>query len=250
MSLGMGTPLLIVGASQGKLLPRAGAWMETVKHIFGAMLLAVAAWMLDRVLEGPVALLVWAVPAGVAAWLLLSLPGRSLVAWGGRLAGVAAGLYALAVVAGAALGGSDPLSPLPSRATASAQELPFRTIKSVADLDREVARAHGSGKAVLLDFYADWCTSCKEMQKYTFTDTAVRAALTRAVLLRADVTRNDADDQALIKHVGIIGPPTIAIYGDDGQERARYRVVGYMKAADFLQLLREAFGTQATDRRA
>jgi thiol:disulfide interchange protein DsbD len=240
MSLGMGTPLLIVGASQGRLLPRAGAWMETVKKLFGAMLLAVAAWMLDRVLSGPLALLVWAVPAGAAAGLLLPLRGSSPGVWAGRLVGAVAGLYALVVIAGASLGASDPLSPLSGLSAGQPRELPFQTIKSVADLDREIARARGAGRTVVVDFYADWCTSCKEMQKYTFTDTAVQAALTGTVLLRADVTRNDSEDQALMKRFGIFGPPAIAFYGKDGQERPRYRVFGFMKVQDFLPLVHQA----------
>lgn len=237
MGLGMGTPLLLVGASQGRLLPRAGAWMETVKHLGGVMLLGVAAWMLDRILKGPAALLVWAVPAGAAAWVLLSVHGRSAGTWIARLFGGAAGLYTAAVLAGGALGAADPLDPLPMLTGAQRQEVAFQTIKSEADLEREVSRAKTQGKEVLLDFYADWCTSCKEMQKYTFTDPAVHAALKNVVLLRADVTRSDADDQALLKHFKIFGPPAILFYDRNGEERVNYRVVGYMKSADFIQLL-------------
>jgi thiol:disulfide interchange protein DsbD len=241
MSLGMGTPLLVFGASQGKLLPKTGPWMETVKKLGGAMLLGAAAWMLQRIVPGPIALVLWAIPALVVAWLLLgSVRGISAGAWAGRLVGVAAGFYGAVLLVGAALGATDPLTPIPSSRAAASHELPFRTIKSVADLDREVATARAEGRTVLLDFYADWCTSCREMQKYTFTDTGVRSALRQTVLLRADVTRNDADDQALLKHFGIFGPPTIAFYGVDGTERTAYRVVGYMKPADFALRVREA----------
>src|SRR3984893_12312000 len=191
MSIGMGTPLLVVGASAGRLLPRAGPWMDLVKKLFGVMMLAVAAWMLAR--------------------------------------GVAAGLFGVVLRAGSALGGPDPLAPIPAFA-ARAHELPFRSIKSVADLDREVAQAKVQGRGVLVDFSADWCTSCREMERYTFTDPAVQAALSTMVLLRANVTQNDADDQALLKRFGIFGPPTIAFYGADGQEPTQYRVVGHMKA--------------------
>jgi thiol:disulfide interchange protein DsbD len=245
MSLGMGTPLLIVGASAGKLLPKAGAWMELVKKLFGVMMLAVAAWMLARIVPDRVALVLWAVPALLLAWLLWtgtrSVPGAK---WGLRAAGMLAALYGVALTAGSALGGTDPLAPIPALA-AKTHELPFRRISSVADLDREVAAAHASGRSVLVDFSADWCTSCKEMERYTFTDPTVQAALAGTVLLRADVTRNDADDQALLKRFGIFGPPTIAFYGVDGQERARYRVVGYMKADAFAARTRAALNASS-----
>jgi thiol:disulfide interchange protein DsbD len=153
--------------------------------------------------------------------------------------GVLVGLYGVALAAGSALGGTDPLAPLPAFA-AKTPALPFRTIKTLADLDREVALARSRGRSVLVDFSADWCTSCKEMERYTFSDPAVQAALAQTVLLRADVTRNDSDDQALLRRFGIFGPPTIAFYGTDGQERAQYRVVGYMKADAFAERTRAA----------
>jgi thioredoxin:protein disulfide reductase len=242
LSLGMGAPLLVVGASQGKLLPKAGAWMDTIKHLFGVMMLGVAAWMLARVTPPAVVLLLWAIPAAVAAAVL----------WRGaryirevpmlvRTVAVAAAAYALVLVIGSRLGATDPLAPLPFLAGPHA-ELTFRTIKSTGDLDREVAQAHAHGQAVMLDFYADWCVSCKEMEKYTFTDPAVRATLKNVVRLRANVTANDTDDQALLKRFGIYGPPTIAFYGVDGQERAPYRVVGFMKAPEFAVLSAKAVG--------
>ncbi|HEY6454602.1 MAG TPA: protein-disulfide reductase DsbD [Steroidobacteraceae bacterium] len=246
LSLGMGAPLLVVGASQGKLLPKAGAWMDTIKHLFGVMMLGVAAWMLARVTAPGFVLLLWAIPAAVAAGVL----------WRGaryireapmlvRAVAVAAGAYALVLVIGSRLGATDPLAPLPGFAGQHA-ELTFRTIKSTSDLDREVAQAHAHGQAVMLDFYADWCVSCKEMEKYTFTDPTVRATLKNVVRLRANVTANDADDQALLKRFGIYGPPTIAFYGADGHERAPYRVVGFMKAPEFAALSAKAVGSAAT----
>jgi thiol:disulfide interchange protein DsbD len=240
LSLGMGAPLLVVGASQGKLLPKAGAWMDTIKHLFGVMMLCVAAWMLARITPPALVLLLWAVPAAVAAGVL----------WRGarhirqmpqlvRTVAAAAAVYAVVLVVGSRLGGTDPLAPLPLLAGQHA-ELTFRTIKSTSDLDRAVAQAHANGQPVMLDFYADWCVSCKEMEKYTFTDPAVRATLKNVVRLRANVTANDTDDQALLKRFGIYGPPTIAFYGVDGHERAPYRVVGFMKAADFAALSAKA----------
>jgi thiol:disulfide interchange protein DsbD len=239
MSLGMGTPLMIIGTSAGNLLPRAGAWMDTVKKFFGVMMLGVAAWMLARIVPDRVGLLLWSVPALIGAWLLWSeVRARTAGPWVVRIAGLALGAWGLAMIAGAALGGSDPLAPIPQLARHE-QGLEFHRIKSVADLEREVASAARAGRPVMLDFYADWCVSCKEMEKYTFTDAAVRGLLANAVLLQADVTANDAADQALLKAFGIFGPPTIAFYSADGVERADHRVVGFMKAAEFANVIRD-----------
>ncbi len=239
MSLGMGAPLLVVGASAGKLLPKAGPWMDTVKRVFGVLFLLVAAWMLGRILPGRMGLLPWAITAFAAAWVCWAAISQTRRKWIPRTIGAVAGLYGVALLAGAALGGSDPLAPIPQLSGRHA-ELPFKTIKSVADLDAEIAAARAAGRPVMLDFYADWCVSCKEMEKYTFSEPAVRAALAKAVLLRADVTANDAEDQALLKHFGIFGPPTIAFYGTDGTERRNFRVVGYMKAQEFAPLAAQA----------
>jgi thiol:disulfide interchange protein DsbD len=240
MSIGMGTPLLIVGASAGKLLPKAGPWMDFVKKLFGVMMLAVAVWMLARIVPDRIALLLWALPALTLAWLLwFEWRTRSGAKWALRVAGVAIGLYGVALAAGSALGGTDPLSPIPAFAH-QPRELPFTRIRTLADLEHEVREASGRGRGVLLDFSADWCTSCKEMERYTFTDPGVQSALANVALLRADVTADNADDQALLKHFGIIGPPTIALYGPDGHERREFRVVGYLKADAFGARVRAA----------
>ena len=240
MSIGMGTPLLAVGASAGRLLPKAGPWMDLVKKLFGALMLAVAVWMLARIVPERLALVLWAVPVLAAAWLLwFALPKRGAAIWSLRAVGAAACAYAVLLFAGAAMGGTDPLAPLPLRAAAS-QALAFQPIHSVAELDREIAAAHAAGQGVVVDFTAAWCTSCKEMERYTFSDPSVHAALAHSVLLRADVTDDNADDRALLKRLGIIGPPTIAFYGPDGQERPAMRVVGYMKADAFAARARAA----------
>jgi thiol:disulfide interchange protein DsbD len=246
MSIGMGVPLLLVGTSAGKLLPKAGPWMDTVKKLFGVMMLAVAAWMLDRIVPARIAMLLWAIPAILLAWVLwTAATRRGGSRWVVRGVSTAAGVYAATLIVGSALGGTDPLAPLPALA-GEKQELAFKRIKSVADLQREVADARTSGKAVMLDFYADWCVSCKEMERYTFSDPAVRAALGNALLLQADVTANDAADQALLKHFGIFGPPTIAFYDPSGREQRAYRVVGYMKAPEFASVIRQAFAGSTT----
>ena len=240
MSLGMGTPLLIIGTSAGKLLPKAGAWMDTVKQLFGALMLGVAAWMLSRLLADRWALLLYAVPFMAAFIVLWRLRVRGSAPVLARTAALAAGLYAVVLGVGAARGATDPLHPLTRPALTAAGELQFARVATVEELDRAVGAATASGRAVMLDFYADWCTSCKEMERYTFTNPQVKRALSQMTLLRADVTANNDNDQALLKRFGIFGPPTIAFYGNDGQERKTYRVVGYMPADAFAALLTRA----------
>jgi thiol:disulfide interchange protein DsbD len=245
IALGMGTPLLLVGASAGALLPRAGAWMETIKNLFGVMFLGVAAWLLGRIVPGWAGMLLWAISALALAWVLWRARPKSAGARGvARLAGTLAGLYGVVLIAGATLGATNPLAPIPQLA-GQQKALEFKRIKTLADLDREVAAASKSGRSVLLDFYADWCVSCKEMEHNTFTEKEVQAALANTTLLQADVTANDDADRELLKHFGIFGPPTIAFYGADGAERRNFRVVGFMKAPEFAAVIRQAVAPAA-----
>jgi len=245
IALGMGTPLLLVGASAGALLPRAGAWMETIKNLFGVMFLGVAAWLLGRIVPGWAGMLLWAISALALAWVLWRARPKSAGARGvARLAGTLAGLYGVVLIAGATLGATNPLAPIPQLA-GQQKALEFKRIKTLADLDREVAAASKSGRSVLLDFYADWCVSCKEMEHNTFTEKEVQAALANTTLLQADVTANDDADRELLKHFGIFGPPTIAFYGADGAERRNFRVVGFMKAPEFAAVIRQAVASAA-----
>jgi thiol:disulfide interchange protein DsbD len=259
MSLGMGAPLLLVGASAGELLPRAGAWMDTVKQAFGIMMLGVAIWMLGRILPGPVTLGLWATLAFVTGYWLLMMGDRDMRKGATvvrRGFGALAALYGVLMLVGALSGRSDPLQPLAGVAgtpPGSADEAagvahagaPFKRIKSVADLDAEIAAAQAAGQPVMLDFYADWCVSCKEMEKYTFPEPSVQAALANAVLLQADVTANDDTDQALMRRFGILGPPSILFFGRDGAERVDYRIVGFKPADEFARHVRQAFGGQS-----
>ncbi len=239
MAIGMGVPLLVVGASAGQLLPRAGAWMDTVKQVFGALMLMVAVWMLSRILSPKVAMFLWAVPLLALAVVLgraaMRRPGTR---WAMRALGGAAAVYAVLLVIGGAQGATNPLRPL--QQPQARVELPFQRIKSLQDLNAQVAAANAAGKTVMLDFYADWCVSCIEMEHDTFPTPEVRAALANTVWLQDDVTANDEIDKALMKHFDIVGPPTIAFYGTDGVERRPYRVVGFLKAEKFAPLVTEA----------
>jgi thiol:disulfide interchange protein DsbD len=240
MSMGMGAPLLVIGTSAGKLLPRAGAWMDTVKQLFGAIMLGVAAWMLARLVGDRMSLLLYSVPLIAVVVVLWRLQTRGSGRVVGRVFAIGAAAYVVLLGVGYTRGGTDPLRPLAAPALTQAAELPFARVSTVAELDRAVQTATSSGRAVLLDFYADWCTSCKEMERYTFSNPQVHDAMSQLTLLRADVTANNSDDQALLKRFGIFGPPTIAFYGKDGHERSNYRVVGYMKAAEFAQVVARA----------
>lgn len=250
LSIGMGLPLLVVGTSAGRLLPKAGGWMTTVKGAFGFMMLGLAVWMLDRILPDAITMLGWAVLVFLAGVFLGAFQPLEPAAGPGRK--LAKGMGLLAVVYGAALlvgmlaGSRDPLQPLAGlRGGGAAQTeaaLAFERIKTVADLDRALAAASAAGRPAMLDFYADWCTSCLEMERYTFTSAEVHAALAGAVLLQADVTANDAEDQALLRRFGIFGPPTIVFFSPDGSERPGARVVGFLDAGDFAAHVRAAIG--------
>ena len=252
MSLGMGAPLLAVGAAQGQLLPKAGPWMVAVKGAFGFMFLALAVWMLSRILPGGVTLALWAIlvfMSGVFMGGLTSLgPDSSIAQKLGKGFGLLAILYGLLLFLGSLSGGTNPLKPLASLSfgggimAVEEKHLEFQRIKTVDDLDREIEAAAAAGRTTMLDFYADWCVSCIEMEEYTFTDPGVQAALANTVVLQADVTANDEQDQELLQRFGVFGPPTIIFFGSDGQQRHGYEVVGFMKAEDFTSHVDQAFG--------
>jgi thiol:disulfide interchange protein DsbD len=256
MSLGMGAPLLLVGAAQGKLLPKAGGWMVAIKNAFGFMMLGLAIWMMSRLLPGGVILAMWAVLVFMAGVFLGGLSTLDATSTGmqklGKGFGLLAVIYGAVLLFGSLTGGHSLLQPLASfgvgqrGATIEERGLAFTRIKTVADLDREVAAAAADGKSAMLDFYADWCVACIEMEEYTFTDPAVQSALSNTVLLQADVTANDELDQELLKRFGVFGPPTIIFFGEDGQQRHGYEVVGFMKAENFSQHIRDAVAAPGT----
>src|SRR5690606_20188612 len=211
---------------------------------FGVMLLGVAIWMLERVLPGSVTLLLWAllvfltgVFLGAFEPLPASPPATRRLAKG---IGVLACLYGALLLIGATLGGENPLRPTPrglaavgGAAARPADELRFTPIESVVELESALAAARADGRPVMVDFTADWCISCKEMEAYTFPDRAVISALEPFVLLRADVTENDDDDKALLQYFQSYGPPTIAFFDARGTEQPDFKLVGYVPAAEF-----------------
>ncbi|NWK45785.1 protein-disulfide reductase DsbD [Ralstonia pickettii] len=258
LSMGMGVPLILVGVGAGNLLPRSGHWLTVTKAIFGFILLAVALYIVQPVLPAWAAMVAWgALLIGAAVFLRTfdSLPdGAGNVQRLGKVVGVVLALAGAAQLVGVAAGGRDPLQPLAGVLRAStgastqaeAHGLTFKRVKSTDELDAEVRNASASGRAVMLDFYADWCVSCKEMERLTFTDARVRKALADVVLLQADVTANNADDQVLLKRFGLFGPPGTIFFDAQGRE-LKARVVGFERADTFLESLRRAIGTtQAT----
>jgi thioredoxin:protein disulfide reductase len=245
LAAGMSIPLLLVGASAGTLLPRAGAWMDGVKRLFGLMLLAVALYTVQPVLPAAVALALWgALLIGAAVVALAGGAHAPATAPGTLLRKSGAAVLALLgtlQLVGAASGGTDPLQPLGhlrgGGAVAAAHGPTFATVRSVAELD---AALRSAGRPVMLDFYADWCVSCKEMERFTFTDAAVQAKLANALLLKADVTKNNDDDRALLKRFSLFGPPGTIFFSADGREMQGTRVIGFQKAEEFLVTLQRA----------
>ena len=251
LSLGMGAPLVVFGTAAGKLLPRAGAWMNAIKAVFGVLFLGLAIWMLSRILDGLWVMLMTGSLLVASAVYLGALERLPDGASGWRTLWKALGVILLlagaAQLIGAAAGGRDVLQPLAGIVSggsgeSASGELAFRYIKSVDDLDREVAAAGANGQRVMLDFYADWCVSCKEMEKFTFTKPEVHQALAGFVLLKADVTANDDADQALLKRFGLFGPPA-TIFFNDGQELRALRLIGFENASAFTKRVGTAAGT-------
>ena len=242
LAAGMSVPLLLIGASAGALLPRTGAWMNEVKRFFGVLLLGVALWTVQSVLPGSLTLALWGALAICAAVLLVSSHAardmpitRSL--WRRVVAAVLAAC-GLMQLGGAASGGADPLQPLAHLAVSgragAAPALRFEPVRSVAELDAALKMA---GRPVVLDFYADWCVSCKEMERFTYTDEAVSRRMSGALLLKADVTANSEQDRALLKRFALFGPPGTIFFDPQGRELRSARVIGYQNARSFLRTL-------------
>jgi len=253
LSLGMGLPLIAFGVSAGKLVPRAGAWMEAVKNVFGVGLLALAIWMLERILPGGIIMLMWgvlligcgvylgafeALQAGVSGWKRL---------W--KSLGLVLLLLGALEIIGAAAGGDYWLRPLEafkgSRQTvAEKEQAAFGRIKSLEDLQLAVQQANASGQGAMLDFYADWCVECIRMERNTFHEQEVQSLLSGLQALQADVTPNDEIDQQLMREFGIIGPPAILFFDRNGNEMKDWRLVGYFPPEEFAVHLKAVLAAQ------
>lgn len=237
LSLGMGTPLLIIGTSAGRLLPKAGPWMDAVKQLFGVILLAVAVWMLARLFSERITLLLWAMLCLLAAGLLLRSVRQIGSSW--RLAGwlgvaTLTGCASTLVLA-SATGADRSWLPLTRLNQSQSSSLHFARIKTYTDLERELAAAAATHQPVMLDFYADWCVECITMARTTFADAAVQRQLAAVRLLQADVTAMDAEDRALLRKLKVLGPPTIVFFDDGGHELPNGRLVGLVDAQDFMR---------------
>lgn len=232
LAMGMSVPLLLVGISAGSLLPRAGAWMEAIKRFFGVLMLAMALWMVSPVIPARAQMAAWAL-------LLIGYAGYQLFLHrGGLLSKGFASVFAvlgMMQLVGVSTGGSDVFAPLAHLYGEQTQGVQFKRIRSVAELD--AALAQSKGRILMLDFYADWCVSCKEMEKLTFTQSEVKAALGNMLLLQVDVTENNADDKALLKRFNLFGPPGIIFFDERGKEISGSRVIGYQNAEKFTQSL-------------
>jgi thiol:disulfide interchange protein DsbD len=241
MAVGMGIPVMAVGVSAGTLLPRAGAWMRTVKSLFGVLLLGLAIWIVSPVIPAVAHMLLWAALLVICAIYLHAIDPLPPNASGFRRlwkgVGVIALLLGVALIVGALSGGRDILQPLSGLRIAGAQtgggavgQPQFVLVRTVGELDQKLAQA--GGRPVMVDFYADWCISCKEMERFTFTDPQVRNRMDRMLLLKVDVTANTPADAALLKRFGLFGPPGTIFFDRAGNELA-YRVIGFQAAERF-----------------
>jgi thiol:disulfide interchange protein DsbD len=246
MSMGMGIPLIIIGTSAGKLMPKAGVWMDTVKAIFGVAMLGVAIWMMERVLNETVIMWLWALLLFVSGIYMGALtPIHDNTTGWQRLwkaLGLVLMLYASLLIIGASSGSHDYLQPLKGQfayatqgSQAKEQHVAFETIKSIDDLNNKLEQAKADNQYVMLDFYADWCTYCKSMEKTTFTSEKVINALDNYIVLQADVTAMDAVDEALLKAYQIPAPPAILFFTPENGEARNFRIVGYKNGEDFSQ---------------
>lgn len=232
IAIGMGVPLLLIGISAGSLLPRTGMWMEYIKRFFGVLMLGMALWMISPVIPAWVQMAGWALLLLAYAAYLLWIQRSGLLA---KAFGLLFGLLGAIQLVGVATGGRDVYAPLAHLLGTQVHGASFQRVRTVAELD--AALAQKKGKTAMLDFYADWCVSCKEMEKLTFTDPAVKAKMEAMLLLQVDVTANNEDDKALLKRFGLFGPPGIIFFNQQAQEIAGSRVVGYQNAEKFLQSL-------------
>jgi thioredoxin:protein disulfide reductase len=240
MSMGMGLPLLVIGTSAGSLLPKAGGWMDAIKAIFGVLMLGLAIWLLERIIPGWVALLLWGSLLIVSAVYLGALNTLSLSSSGWEKLfkgfGLIIMIYGALLLIGSASGSQNVWQPLQGFASMSGTSTPgqngikFKKINNLSDLEQQLAQ---SSQPVMLDLYADWCVECKTMEMTTFRDPTVVATLADTLTLKLDMTDNNDEHKALLKQFGIFGPPTILFFDPQGNEYKQFRLVGTMNPSDF-----------------
>ena len=245
LSIGMGVPLLLIGASAGHVLPKAGIWMTTVRNFFGILMLGVAIYMISPVIPLSLQMILWAalliIPA-IYLHALDPLPENSS-APSRLLKGIGIMLLALGVtmIIGAASGAKSAWQPLAGltaqKTNQTSSALSFKRIHSIGELEANLQNA--KGKLVMLDFYADWCVACKELEQFTFSDPAVKQALQDAVLLQADVTANSPEEVALLNRFKLFGPPGIIFFNKSGKEITPLKVIGYQSPEDFMKALNQ-----------
>ena len=239
LSLGMGLPLLLLGTSGGKLLPKAGAWMDAIKGVFGFMLLLVAIILVERLVPVFYGQLAWAAWLILLAGYLLHQNGKTQFS---KLQTVRQVSAMLLLIGGVYLGASPWIAPVGST-VATEQKLEFIKIKSYEDLDQQLAAAKRDGVPVMLDLYADWCVACKEFEKYTFHDASVEPLLRKMRVLQADVTANDDIDIKLQENLNVLGLPSILMFNRQSSEMRQYRVVGFQPPEQFSALLKEVLAS-------
>lgn len=244
MGIGFGVPLLVIGATSGELLPRAGLWMENIKHIFGVILLGVAIWFLERILPASVTLVLWGALFVVTAIFIGALDRIEPITthwqrlWKGL--GIVMLTYGIVLVIASTQGNGTVLQPFKnSLSVKTSQSLSFKEITNLDDLDKELMQAKAEGRLVMLDFYADWCVVCDEMETYTFSDPVVQKTLKPIVLLKLDVTENNNEDKAFLKRFDLFGPPAILFFNKDSSEVKSHRLVGFVKAETFVNHVKE-----------
>jgi len=246
LSLGMGLPLLILGSSGGKLLPKAGAWMNIIKNIFGLLLLAVPVFLLERFIPEVASQALWALLILVSAsYFYVANQNHAAAQNDQQGKGFWYGLRSLVIFLMLFFGANltyQLVFPSNIVVTTDAQHASFKQVTSLAQLHNEVKSANMQGKTVMVDLYADWCIACKEFEKYTFVDAEVQKALSNSVWLQVDMTDFDSTDNAeLVQHYTILGLPSILFFDLQGNELTKQRTTGFMKAAEFSAHVKSIF---------
>jgi len=251
LAVGMGIPLLLVGVGGGKLLPKAGGWMNAVKAAFGVGMIAMALYITKHIIPDTLNMILWSVLLIVTATYMGALSTvESNVAklWKGL--GLVIFAYGLLLLIGAAMGNGQLLKPLKGLSLSTspnttyqnqAKKEHFLRVKTIADVQRQVAEANAAGKSVMFDFFAESCTACYEFEEKVFPDPLVVSALSNTILIQADVTANDTEDKALMKHFGVVGLPSILFFDKNGYEDKRLRAIGFESAEIFAQRIEAAF---------